>query len=198
MTKIKKIPVYFNRKQLQNRGWSSSNIDTLLGEHDELICKKPSWYINTVIFIEKTIGVTKAKTVIRTIKLPLFPNELQKIKLDKTLNICRELYNACIQERRDAYRKQGIKINKYDQCKELKGFNKIWEEYGAVDSQIVRNIPVKAEKTFQNFFRYITKNKGKGGYPRFKGKDRYDSFSIPHPDSWNISKNKLYVKPPRD
>jgi len=45
----------------------------------------------------------------------------------------------------------------------------------AVHSQVLQDVLRRLDKTFQNFFRRLNKGE-KAGYPRFKGKYRYDSF----------------------
>ena len=39
----------------------------------------------------------------RTFKYRLYPNRRQREKLQATLDVCRELYNAALQERREAW-----------------------------------------------------------------------------------------------
>ncbi|HVH70271.1 MAG TPA: helix-turn-helix domain-containing protein, partial [Candidatus Dormibacteraeota bacterium] len=39
----------------------------------------------------------------RTFKYRLYPNRPQREKLEATLEVCRELYNAGLQERREAW-----------------------------------------------------------------------------------------------
>ena len=41
----------------------------------------------------------------------LYPNKVQSDKLDVLLGIGRNLYNAALQERRDAYKMQGKSLN---------------------------------------------------------------------------------------
>ena len=48
----------------------------------------------------------------------------------------------------------------------------------AVHSQVLQDVLRRLDKTFKNFFRRIKKGE-KAGYPRFKGKYRYDSFTYP-------------------
>jgi putative transposase len=48
----------------------------------------------------------------------------------------------------------------------------------AVHSQVLQDVLRRLDKTFNNFFRRIKKGE-KAGYPRFKGKYRYDSFTYP-------------------
>ncbi len=45
-------------------------------------------------------------------------------------------------------------------------------------SQVLQDVLRRLDKTFNNYFRRIKKGK-KAGYPRFKGKYRYDSFTYP-------------------
>lgn len=40
---------------------------------------------------------------VRTYKFRLYPSKRQQRKLDEWLNLSRELYNAALQERRDAW-----------------------------------------------------------------------------------------------
>jgi len=47
-----------------------------------------------------------------------------------------------------------------------------------VHSQVLQDVLRRLDKTFTNFFRRIKKGE-KAGYPRFKGNNRYDSFTYP-------------------
>ena len=49
----------------------------------------------------------------KTFKYRLYPNRSQRERLQKTLDVCRELYNAALQERRDGYRIAKVKLNYY-------------------------------------------------------------------------------------
>ena len=52
-------------------------------------------------------------------KFRLYPTRKQIQALTWTLHRCRELYNAALQERRDAYRMVGKSITYYDQANQL-------------------------------------------------------------------------------
>lgn len=43
-------------------------------------------------------------------KFRLYPNKAQRQTLDTTLETHRQLYNAALEERREAYRKQGVSV----------------------------------------------------------------------------------------
>ena len=108
----------------------------------------------------------------------LYPTRSQEHSLTFTLNRCRELYNAGLQERRDAYRMAGKSINYYDQANQLPEIKDIREEYRDIHSQVLQDVLRRVKKAFDNFFRRC-KNGEEPGYPRFQGYNRYDSFTFP-------------------
>jgi putative transposase len=111
------------------------------------------------------------------------------------LDRCRELYNAALQERRDIWniikrhpnfydeewRKQAAKdhsISSDHQINQLPEIKEIREEYKDIHSQVLQETLKRVDKAFQTFFRRV-KSGEKAGYPRFQGRDRYDSFCYP-------------------
>ena len=111
-------------------------------------------------------------------KFRLYPTRKQAQALQWTLDRCRELYNAALQERRDAYRMCGTSITYYDQANQLPEIKQIREEYQAIHSQVLQDVLRRVKKAFDAFFRRCT-NAEEPGYPRFQGKNRYDSFCYP-------------------
>ena len=51
----------------------------------------------------------------KAFKYRLFPNAAQEKLLDSTLYLCRQLYNAGLEERRTAYKKCGVSVSYYEQ-----------------------------------------------------------------------------------
>ena len=98
--------------------------------------------------------------------------------LQWTLDRTRELYNAALQERRDAYRLCGTSINYYDQANQLPEIKEIREEYRNIHSQVLQDVLRRVDKAMQAFFRRVKAGETPG-YPRFQGKERYDSFTYP-------------------
>lgn len=114
----------------------------------------------------------------RAFKYRLYPTQPQLRDLDRTLMLCRRLYNAALQERRDAYRKAGKTVGFYEQKKWLPEIRADLPEYKGVHSQVLQNVIERVDLAFQGFFRRV-KNGETPGYPRFKGRERYDSFTFP-------------------
>jgi putative transposase len=88
------------------------------------------------------------------------------------------LYNAALQERRDAYQMAGKSLTFAHQSAELPAVKDVSPEYRDVFSQVLQDVLHRVDRAFQAFFRRV-KTGDKPGYPRFQGKHRYDSFTYP-------------------
>ena len=129
----------------------------------------------------------------KTYKYRLYPNRETTSKLYWTLNRCRELYNAALSERRDAYRYAGISIKYYDQQNDLPEIrHEIREEYADIASHVLQDVLRRLDKAMQAFFRRVM-NGETPGYPRFQGRDRYDSFTYPDIAGWKLEGNRLHL-----
>lgn len=123
------------------------------------------------------------------------------------LDRCRELYNAGLQERRDAYelcvkrhpsyydeemRKQLTRehaIGYYEQKRELVDVKEERPEYQDIASHVLQDVIMRLKHAFDGFFRRI-KNGEQPGYPRFQGRNRYDSFTYPDGAGWKLEAQK--------
>jgi putative transposase len=147
--------------------------------------------------------------VIRSYKYRLYPNKAITEKLQWTLDRCRELYNAALQERKDTWniikrhpnyydpewRKQATKehnITRYDQQNQLPEVKEIREEYKEIGSHVLQDVIHRADKSFQAFFRRVKAGQTPG-YPRYRGKNRYDSFTFPDIAGWKLDGNKFHL-----
>jgi putative transposase len=104
---------------------------------------------------------------------------------------CR-LYNAALQERRDAYRTHRKSLNYYDQANQLK---EIRDGGGLAlpNYHCTQDVLKRVEKTFKAFFNRIKKGQ-KPGFPRFKPARRYDSITFPsHGDGNKLLEKHLRV-----
>src|SRR2546422_8719940 len=116
--------------------------------------------------------------MLKAFKYRLSPTYKQAISLQWTLDRCREIYNAALQERRDAYRMVGKSITYSDQANQLPEIKEIREEYREIHSQVLQDVLRKADKAFKSFFARC-KRGATPGYPRYKGRGHYDSFTYP-------------------
>jgi len=105
-------------------------------------------------------------------------NNKTEVNCLQWLETCRILYNLALEQRIDIYKQHGKYISRFTQYKQLPELKKEFPEFKAVGSQVLQDVIGRLQKAFDAFFRRL-KNKGeKAGFPRFKGKDRYDSFTL--------------------
>jgi putative transposase len=115
----------------------------------------------------------------KAFKYRLYPNKEQERTLFWMLARCRELYNAALSERRDAYRMAGKSISYYEQKRDLPEVKALLRpEYQVIHSQVLQDVLLRLDKTFKAFFRRVAEGE-KPGYPRFQGRNRYTSFTYP-------------------
>jgi len=108
----------------------------------------------------------------------IYPSEEQRRILERTLQTCRILYNNLLAERRDNYKKTGRAPSYYEQKRGLTKRRNANPYLPQVHSQVLQDVALRLEGAFERFFKR-DKSGRKAGYPRFKGRNRYDSFTYP-------------------
>src|SRR5438876_5564069 len=122
-------------------------------------------------------------------KFRISPTNAQIGKMEWILRRSKELYNAALEERREAYRLNGVSVSYNMQADQLPAIKHLREEYQDIHSQVQQDVLKRLDKAMQAFFRRVI-NGEKPGYPRFKSGDRYDSFTYPR-GGYQIIKNRL-------
>ena len=127
----------------------------------------------------------------RTYKYHLYPNCRQRDRLQTTLYLCRELYNAALQERIESYKITGKGTTFNSQSLQLPEIKEIREDIFSVYGQVLQDVLHRLDKTYQSFFKRIKLGQ-KAGFPRFKGENRYNSFTYPQ-NGFKLSGNFLQL-----
>lgn len=112
----------------------------------------------------------------KTFQYKLKPTKEQTEIIQQTLNLCRWLYNTGLEQRIVAYKKQKKTISLYAQRMELPQLKKELPFFKDIHSQVLQNVLERLDKAYQAFFRRL-KTGEKAGFPRFKGANRYNSFT---------------------
>src|SRR5689334_14222021 len=86
-------------------------------------------------------------------KFRLSPTKKQVGKLEWMLRRCKELYNAALEERREAYRMCGISVSYRMQADQLPAIKRLREEYSEIHSQVLQDVLKRLDRAFQAFFR---------------------------------------------
>lgn len=118
------------------------------------------------------------RIVRKAFKYRLYPTRKQAETLQWTLDRLRELYNASLVERREAYRLQKKSITYNQQANQLSEIKELRPEYNDIHSQVLQDTLRRVDKAMKAFFRRVKQGKTPG-YPRFKSYSRFDSFTYP-------------------
>lgn len=127
--------------------------------------------------------------MLKAYKYRIYPNQQTKKAIDKTLWLCRTLYNAALNERNDSYQLEGKSLNYYDQANALSFLKENSPCFKLVHSQVLQDVLKRLDKAYQAFFRRV-KSGETPGFPRFQGKERYNSFTYPQ-GGYSMIDNKL-------
>lgn len=114
--------------------------------------------------------------MLRTFQFRLRPNVSQTALLERTLTDNCETYNAALQERRDAWRMERKSVTYRDQQNEITELRKD-SAFQWMACDIMRDPIRRVDRAFKAFFRRC-KLREKPGFPRFRSRHRYDSFTF--------------------
>jgi putative transposase len=113
----------------------------------------------------------------RTYKEKLRPTPAQERMLDDVLWRCRALYNIALEQRITAWQRRHVSVSRFEQEAELKDIRAAFPEYAAIHSHVLQDVLARLDKTYQAFFRRVRHGE-KAGFPRFKGRNRWHSFTF--------------------
>ncbi len=130
-------------------------------------------------------------TTMKACKYKLRMNRVFQTRCESTLDVCRELYNAGLQERRGAWAINRVSVNYATQCAQLPEIKELCAELQEVHSQVLQQTLRRLQRAFENFFRRVKAGETPG-YPRFKGRDRVDSFCYPQA-GFRLEGDKLHL-----
>ena len=116
------------------------------------------------------------QTARKTYKYKLKPTPEQEQAMAFVVRRCRELYNAALQERKEAWQKCGFSVNEAMQSAQLPAVKEVRPEYRHIHSQVLQDVLTQLDHAFQAFFRRIREGQTPG-YPRFHGSKRYTSYT---------------------
>ena len=115
----------------------------------------------------------------KAFKYRIYLTNGQRRILEQQLETCRWLYNETLAERKRAYDQRGEHLRLYDTQAMLPVWKQAHPDLKAVHSQVLQNVQVRVDLAFKAFFRRVKAGEPEVGYPRFKGKGRYDSICYP-------------------
>lgn len=134
-------------------------------------------------------------TVVRKATFAFKPSAGQEARLHGLLRVCREVYNAALQERRDAWRLAEKTVRWQDQFTQIKDLRGVRDDALTFGIQPLRGSIMRVDEAMTGFFDRV-KHGQTPGFPRFKGAGRSDTACWDEPTSWKVDADTrtLYVQ----
>src|SRR4051794_18476955 len=108
------------------------------------------------------------------------------------LHAFRDLYNAGLQQRIEAYQRQGKSLRYLDQANELKAVRFADERLAGFSYSAEQQVLRRLDKAFAGFFRRLKAGQ-KAGFPRFRGKDRWHAAEFRVGDGLTLRKGGRFT-----
>jgi putative transposase len=132
----------------------------------------------------------------RAYKFRMRPTARQHVALARCLTSHRELYNAALQERRDAWRLHRKGISYGDQSAQLKDIREVRPDVVVWSFSSQQATLRRLNRAFAAFFRRVKAGETPG-YPRFKSAHRFDSVEWPQDGDgcrWHPQTRRVYLQ----
>lgn len=113
----------------------------------------------------------------RSFKYRLWVNANQERELLIALETHRRLWNECLSLRQMAYEQYGASVSYVDCCRWFTHQRKTNPFYARLNVHCARATLRRLDKAFVAFFRRCQEGAAAPGYPRFKGRDCFNSFT---------------------
>jgi putative transposase len=119
----------------------------------------------------------------RRVTFRLYPHKKQEKKLHYWRRLHKELYNACLYQRKVEYERFGKSISYFDQQNALPAFKNCWHEYKELGSHALQATVKRVDFAYKRFFQKL------GGRPKFKSARDYRGWTYPCKSGWKASTN---------
>jgi putative transposase len=116
-------------------------------------------------------------TARKTSKEKVRPTPAQERALQEVIWRCRTLCNTALEQRVTAWQRRRATVSRFQQEAELKDIRAEFPEYTAIHSHVLQDVLARLDKTYQAFFRRMQRGE-KAGFPRFKVRTRFHSFTF--------------------
>jgi putative transposase len=89
------------------------------------------------------------QTVRKTFKYKLKPTPEQEQAMAFIARRCRELYNAALEERREAWQKCGVNVTQASQSAQLPAVKEVRPDDRDIHSQVLQDVLMRLDRAFQ-------------------------------------------------
>jgi putative transposase len=115
----------------------------------------------------------------------LYPTPAQEAALQAQREAHRLLYNAALEQRKAAWKRQRVSLGYAQQCRDLTDVRR--DEPSSLPAQAAQHTLKRVGRAFEAFFRRRKAGTDTPGYPRFKSRTRFKGWTYPtHGDGWRF------------
>lgn len=129
----------------------------------------------------------------RSYKYRIYPSRKQVRLLRRAIELHRRLYNAALEHRILAWKTHKQSISCYDQGYELKEIRKEDKDFAWCNHNALQRTLRRLDKAYQSFFRRC-KSGEKPGFPKFKGREFFNSIEYTYNNGIRLKDGRLYVQ----
>ena len=130
----------------------------------------------------------------RAYRYRLYPTRTQTRAMVTMLDTHRQLYNRALAERKAAWETAQRSVRYEDQSAQLKAERVVNPFLAATNFSSCQATLRRLKKTFDAFFRRVKAGQ-QAGYPRFKGRDRFDTVEYPsYGDGCKVTGERVYFQ----
>src|ERR671914_668599 len=127
--------------------------------------------------LQKMLRFLHCGYVRKTFQYRLYPTKKQAAMLDDQLAEACRLYNAAVQERRDAWNMRKTSLTYYQQANQLRHIRAAGD-LTLANYTSCQDVLRRVDNAYHAFFRRVKAGQ-KPGYPRFKSVTRFHSYTFP-------------------
>jgi putative transposase len=126
-----------------------------------------------------------------TYQYRLNPSLAQRFALQRQLDCCRWVYNQALAMRKTAWEQEQKTLSRYDTANLIPQWKAENEWLKDGHAQAMQEALTRLDLAFRAFFRRLKTGEKEAGYPRFRGRGRYDSFTYPQAKgNWRFLENR--------
>jgi putative transposase len=129
--------------------------------------------------------------MLKTYRYRLKPTKSQVAVLERQLELCRWVYNDTLAYRKNALENEQRTVKRFETQDRLPQLKLEIPDLKEVYSLVLQNVTLRVELAFKAFFRRV-KSGEEPGYPRFKGRGRYDSITYSQ-SGFDLDSEKLHL-----
>jgi len=131
--------------------------------------------------------------MLKTYKYRLYPTQKQVQAIDAMIETHRHIYNNALAERKNSWEERRESVSYGQQSASYKQAREFNQYYQKTNFSSAQRTLRRLDRAFRAFFRRAKAGE-KPGYPRFKGRNRFDSVEFTYNDGVRIKGKALYVQ----